>query len=128
MIQLIPRLIGLMIGMTASIYSIVGAEKARSIAHSIANALSGPYGWGIILGAGAVAGVGIGLAAGIPSRQGGGPILRTGYYKLERGEVFRRGAGRGEVTIIITGNTITDETLPKLGSQLTRDLQARGVI
>jgi hypothetical protein len=125
--RMIPALIGHFISLAATLWMVVGAEKARAIAHGIANALSGPAGWAILAGAVAMSGVAMGLAATIPSRQAGGPIYRTGTYQLERGEVYKRGFGAG-INITITGNTVTRETLPLISSKIIDDLRASGVI
>ena len=85
----------------ASSFAVAIAEKARAIAHAIAHALSGPLGWAILAGAIAAAGIGISLAATIPSKQYGGVVERTGPYLLHAGEfVVPRG---GAITINIYG-------------------------
>jgi len=127
LVRMIPALIGHFISLAATIWTVVGAEKARSIAHGTADALAGPAGWAILAGAVAMSGIAIGLAATIPSRQAGGPIYRTGTYQLERGEVYKRGFGAG-INVTITGNTITRETLPLISSKIIDDLRASGVI
>lgn len=123
----ILRSIPAIASLAASIWTIVTAEKARAIAHAIAQALSGPPGWAILAGAAAMAGIGIGMAASIPSRQAGGPIYRTGLYKLEAGEVYRRGSSPS-INITISGNTISPETLPEISRKLIDDMTASGVI
>jgi hypothetical protein len=126
--RMIPALVGHFISLAATLWTVVGAEKARAIAHGIAHALAGPAGWAILAGAAAMSGVAIGLAATIPSRQAGGPIYRTGSYQLERGEVYKRGFGGAGVNILVTGNTITRETLPLVSGKIIDDLKASGVI
>lgn len=81
-IRSIPALISL----ASSIWTVVGAETARSIAHSIAHALSGPAGWAILAGAVGAAAVGIALASRIPRRHSGGDIWQSGPYNLLAGE------------------------------------------
>ena len=71
----------LMLGMNflqlaSQIWVVVGAENARAIAHSVANAVSGPRGWAILAGAAAAAAVGIGLAGQIPRAAEGAVIDR----------------------------------------------------
>jgi len=73
-------------GRQVAIWATVVAEKARAIAHAIANALSGPWGWAILAGAAVAAGTGIALAASIPSKQYGGLIEKTQPYLLHREE------------------------------------------
>jgi len=89
--------------LATQIWTIVGAEHARAIAHAVAHALSGPPGW-VILGvaAGIAAGAIAYAAATIPSKQFGGPIYETRPYLLHAGEyVLPRGASA--VTINIYG-------------------------
>ena len=64
----------------------IAALKAKSIALSIAHALSGPWGWAILAGATAAAAIGIALATRIPSKQFGGPVKEEGVYYLHKGE------------------------------------------
>jgi hypothetical protein len=64
----------------------VAALHAKAVALAIVNALSGPYGWAILAGAAAAAGIGIALAMRIPSKQFGGPIREEGVYYLHAGE------------------------------------------
>ncbi|NVM20588.1 MAG: hypothetical protein HWN68_02270 [Desulfobacterales bacterium] len=61
------RLIPIFMTLIANIWAVVGAEKARAVAHAVAHALSGPPGWAILAGAAAAAAVGIALTSQIPS-------------------------------------------------------------
>jgi hypothetical protein len=95
--------------LASQIWLIVGAEHARAIAHAVANALSGPWGWAILAGAAAAAAIGIGLASQIPKAAGGGIITSpTILLAGERGpEVIAplnqviRGRGLSTVNVYI---------------------------
>lgn len=89
------RSIPALVSLASAIYGVVGAETARTIAHSIAHAVAslGAAVPVIIAAAGAGAAIGYGAASMIPSRQFGGPIRETGPYFLHAGEyVLPRGA------------------------------------
>jgi hypothetical protein len=91
-LQSIPALASLAV----SIWTLVGAEKARAIAHAIATAI-GSGGIAIpLLIAALAAGTAIGYAASaaIPSREYGGRIWQTGAYMLHAGETIGGGGGR----------------------------------
>jgi hypothetical protein len=91
-LQSIPAIMSLAV----SIWTIVGAEKARAIAHAIATAI-GSAGTAVpLLIAALAAGAAIGYAASaaIPSREYGGRIWQTGAYMLHAGETVGGGGGR----------------------------------
>jgi hypothetical protein len=95
--------------LASQIWVVVGAENARAIAHSIANALSGPGGWAILAGAAAAVSVGFALASQIPSRHEGGPIFQSGPHDLLAGEyVLRR--GQSAITVNVYGAGSPRET------------------
>ena len=99
--KIVGAITGALSAIATSSFAVAIAEKARAIAHAIAHALSGPLGWAILAGAIAAAGIGISLAASIPSKQYGGVVERTGPYLLHAGEfVVPRG---GAITINIYG-------------------------
>lgn len=87
---------------TIASWALTAAEHARAIAHTVANALAGPVGWAILAGAVAAAGVGIALAASIPSKQGGGLISETKPYLLHVGErLLRAGETSNSMSVVI---------------------------
>lgn len=127
-VRSLPMLISYFVSLATTIYTVVAAEKTRMLATGLANAISssGMLVPAMIAGAAAIAAA-VGAYV-ISTRQAGGPIYRSGYYKLEAGEVYKRGFGGGGVQIVITGNSITSETLPVIGRKLITELEASGVI
>jgi hypothetical protein len=105
--------------LASQIWVVVGAENARAIAHSIANALSGPAGWAILAGAAAAVGVGFALASQIPSKQYGGSIETTGPYLLHAGE-FVLPRGSGGITVNVYGAGSPQETANTVVETLRR--------
>jgi hypothetical protein len=87
------RFVNIISDMARAIEALTAAEwlhtialKAKAVALSVVHALEGPWGWAILAGAIAAAGIGLALAARIPSRQFGGPVKETGPYLLHEGE------------------------------------------
>jgi hypothetical protein len=104
------RFVNIISDMTKAIEALTTAEwlhtaalKAKTIALSIAHALEGPWGWAILAGAVAAAGIGLALAARIPSRQFGGPITEEGPYYLHKGEYV---LPRTTATMLTTRETV----------------------
>jgi len=112
----------------------VAALQAKAIALSIVNALSGPWGWAILAGAIAAAGIGLALAARIPSRQFGGPIREEGVYYLHAGEyVLPRtgaaGAGGLVLNVDARGSTFASHyDADKLANRILDVLKRAGVV
>jgi hypothetical protein len=112
----------------------VAALHAKAVALAIVNALSGPWGWAILAGAAAAAGIGIALAARIPSRQFGGPIREEGIYYLHAGEyVLPRtsaaAAGGVVLNVDARGSTFASHyDADKLASRILDRLKRAGVV
>jgi len=82
------------ISLATAVWTIVGAEKARTIASSIAHAVSSLGAAVPLLIAAAAAGTALALAAvaSVPSREYGGRIWQTGLYLVHAGESVGGGA------------------------------------
>lgn len=98
-IEGIIRSIPALISLATAIWTVVGAEKARTIASSIAHAVSSLGAAVPLLIAAAAAGTALALAAiaSVPSREYGGRIWQTGPYLLHAGETI--GGGTRTVNI-----------------------------
>jgi hypothetical protein len=71
---------------TVATWALVAAEQARAIAHAIANALAGPWGWAILAGAAAAAAVGLSLALTIPHAQEGALVMSPNVVSVAESE------------------------------------------
>ena len=117
---------------TSASWLVTAAEKARAIAHSIANALSGPWGWAILASSVAITAIGLTLASRIPSAATGGVAMNPTAISVAEREpeaiiplsAIYNFANRGPVTIQIFESQTPKET----ADEVILALRSKGII
>lgn len=104
---------------TIASWAHTAAKHAEAIAIGIVHALSGPWGWAILLGAAAMAATVYSLANTIPSKQAGGLITQTGPYLLHAGE-YVTPKGAHSITVNVYGAGSPQETADSIIDALRR--------